>query len=127
MYPSDVRSVPLAPAEERVLRKLLDGGPCSVAAVKPRPVAARLLELGLVMELPRARGRKVAQLELSDDGFATYRSFELVSQLAVEPRMQALPYLGDYTRLVAVGRTFYGAFSSSNLPDSASFPNGVVK
>ena len=68
VYPSDVRSVPLAPAEERVLRKLLDTGPCNAAAVKPRPLATRLLELGLVVELPPARGRKAAQLDLSEDG-----------------------------------------------------------
>jgi len=36
------------------------------------------------------------------------------------------PYIGDYVDLIAVGRTFYGIFSASNLPDLNNFPQGVT-
>jgi hypothetical protein len=36
------------------------------------------------------------------------------------------PYIGDYTDLIAVGRTFYGIFSASNVPNLANFPEGVT-
>lgn len=67
VYPSDVRSVPLAPAEERVLRKLLEG-PSSVGAAKARVVATRLVELGLVAELPRPRKTAEPRIELTEAG-----------------------------------------------------------
>jgi hypothetical protein len=36
------------------------------------------------------------------------------------------PYLGDYDHLVAVGREFFGVFSTGNTPDNSHFPNGVT-
>ena len=36
------------------------------------------------------------------------------------------PYLGDYADLTAVGTSFYGIFSSGNVPNNANFPNGVT-
>ena len=36
------------------------------------------------------------------------------------------PYIGDYTDLMAVGKTFYGVFSSGNVPNNANFPRGVT-
>jgi len=35
------------------------------------------------------------------------------------------PYLGDYIDLLALGRTFFGIFSASNIPDMTNFPKGV--
>lgn len=35
------------------------------------------------------------------------------------------PYIGDYDHITAVGKDFYGIFSTSNIPDAANFPNGV--
>ena len=35
------------------------------------------------------------------------------------------PYLGDWARIVAVGRTFSGVFCANNTPDPANFPQGV--
>jgi hypothetical protein len=35
------------------------------------------------------------------------------------------PYLGDYIRLMAVGKDFYGIFSANNTPKMENFPNGV--
>ena len=42
------------------------------------------------------------------------------------PRGKNLPYLGDYIRLLTVGKDFYGVFSGSNHPDPANFPLGVT-
>jgi hypothetical protein len=36
------------------------------------------------------------------------------------------PYIGDYVDLVTVGRSFYGVFSASNVPDLNNFPQGVT-
>jgi hypothetical protein len=36
------------------------------------------------------------------------------------------PYLGDYAHLMAVGKDFYGVFSSSNQPDKLNFPQDVI-
>jgi hypothetical protein len=38
------------------------------------------------------------------------------------PFPQSFNYLGDYAHLQAVGKDFYGVFSSSNQPDPANFP-----
>ncbi|HSJ75936.1 MAG TPA: hypothetical protein VK899_07135, partial [Gemmatimonadales bacterium] len=42
------------------------------------------------------------------------------------PGVQFQPYLGDYDFLTAVGKSFYGVFSTANNPDPASFPAGVI-
>jgi hypothetical protein len=34
--------------------------------------------------------------------------------------------IGDYSGLVAVGKSFYGIFSGNNTPDNANFPSGVT-
>ena len=36
------------------------------------------------------------------------------------------PYLGDYMGMMAVGKDFFGAFSTNNTPDLSNFPNGVT-
>ena len=41
------------------------------------------------------------------------------------PLTEGQPYLGDWARVVAVGRTFYGVFCANNTPDPANFPQGV--
>jgi len=50
----------------------------------------------------------------------------LATAPADSPTPQFLPYLGDYTGLVAVGGEFRGVFSASNTPDRSAFPQGVV-
>ena len=35
------------------------------------------------------------------------------------------PYIGDYADVVSVGKSFFGVFSASNVPDLANFPSGV--
>jgi hypothetical protein len=49
----------------------------------------------------------------------------LASVPADTPSAQGLPYLGDYIRVLAVGRDFYGIFCAANRPDRNNFPQGV--
>lgn len=70
--------------------------------------------------------RWVTRLQLTDDAFATARTIVLASVPASIPIAYLFPYIGDYMQLVAVGTTFYGAFSASNVPHREHFPNGVI-
>jgi hypothetical protein len=36
-----------------------------------------------------------------------------------------VPYIGDYIRLLAVRKDFYGVFSGNNAPVPANFPSGI--
>ncbi|SOB85844.1 hypothetical protein [Streptomyces sp. 1331.2] len=66
-------------------------------------------------------------LELTGDGFATVESHVLHQAPGdVPPAGRQLPYLGDYIRMVAVGKDFYGIFAGNNTPDRANFPVGVT-
>jgi hypothetical protein len=42
------------------------------------------------------------------------------------PKVEQLPYLGDYLGLVAVKDEFRGVFSAANTPDPHHFPHGVL-
>jgi len=64
-------------------------------------------------------------LRRSSNG-TTWLDLLLATTPADRPLKTFDPYLGDYDHLVAVGKTFYGIFSASNIPDRANFPNGVV-
>lgn len=68
----------------------------------------------------------VTEIVRTSDAFASDGS---VTRLHIAPfsapKRIGLPYLGDYIRLLAVGDTFFGVFSGSNVPDLAHFPNGV--
>jgi len=66
------------------------------------------------------------RFERSKDGFTTDSALVLSTAPANTPAPQFLPYLGDYTGLVAVGAEFRGVFSANNTPDSSDFPIGVV-
>jgi hypothetical protein len=70
--------------------------------------------------------RWVMHFERSTDGFATDSDLVLATVPASTPAPQFLPYLGDYTGVVAVGAEFRGVFSANNTPDSTDFPQGVV-
>jgi len=39
---------------------------------------------------------------------------------------QFWPYIGDYADLMAVGKSFYGVFSSGNVPNNNNFPQGIT-
>ncbi len=70
--------------------------------------------------------RWVTTLEVSPDAWGTVASAVLHTADAGTPARAFFPYLGDYVRLLTLGRDFYGVFSGSNLPDPASFPSGVT-
>jgi hypothetical protein len=68
----------------------------------------------------------VTQLELTDDAWATpAENLVLHRAPSAVPARTFLPFLGDYVRLLAVDRDFYGVFCGNNAPDLADFPNGV--
>jgi len=49
----------------------------------------------------------------------------LANVSATNPLKIFNPYIGDYDHMVAVGKNFYGIFSTSNVPNPANFPSGV--
>ena len=68
----------------------------------------------------------VTRLEVTSDAFATPAETHVLHRApSTTPSRQFFPYLGDYVRLLAVGRNFYGIFSGSNVPDLAHFPSGI--
>jgi hypothetical protein len=72
-------------------------------------------------------GRWITQLEVTSDAWAsTPVTTVLHSAPSATPARSFLPYIGDYIRLLAVGRDFYGVFSGNNTPDAANFPSGVM-
>ncbi|MDQ0585507.1 hypothetical protein [Streptomyces rishiriensis] len=73
------------------------------------------------------QGQWVTTLELTGDGWQTPAERHVLHQAPADvPRARFLPYLGDYIRLLSVGRDFYGVFSGNNTPDPADFPEGVT-
>jgi hypothetical protein len=69
----------------------------------------------------------VTQLELTSNAWGTPAETHVLHRApANTPGRAFLPYLGDYIRLLAVGRDFYGVFSGNNTPDTANFPSGVT-
>ncbi|GAB7185036.1 hypothetical protein ATKI12_4867 [Kitasatospora sp. Ki12] len=82
--------------------------------------------VGLVYQ-QLAHGQWSTVLELSDDGFQTVESHVLHQAPGDVPRAGGqLPYLGDYIRMITVGKDFYGIFCGNNTPDRANFPVGVT-
>ncbi|MEU6865610.1 hypothetical protein ABZ924_20505 [Streptomyces sp. NPDC046876] len=71
-------------------------------------------------------GQWMTVLELTADGWQTPAERHLLHQASASvPVARFVPYIGDYIRLLAVGRDFYGVFSGNNTPDPANFPEGV--
>jgi hypothetical protein len=71
--------------------------------------------------------RWVTQLETTTNGFASApTSMVLHTAPATTPARQFFPYLGDYVRVIAVGKDLYGVFSGNNTPDTANFPSSIV-
>ena len=73
-----------------------------------------------------ATSRWENRFERSKNGFTTDSLIVLSTGPADAPTPQFLPYLGDYTGLLAVGAEFRGVFSANNTPDRSDFPQGVV-
>jgi hypothetical protein len=72
-----------------------------------------------------ASNRWVTNFRQSTDG-TSWDDIVLATVPANQPLARGLPYLGDYLHVLAVGRDFYGVFSTANTPDLANFPSGVV-
>ncbi|MEU6592017.1 hypothetical protein ABZ923_22785 [Streptomyces sp. NPDC046881] len=73
------------------------------------------------------QGQWVTSLELTSDDWGTTPERHVLHQAPANvPAARFLPYLGDYMRLLTVGRDFYGVFSGNNTPDLANFPEGVT-
>src|SRR5262249_41534810 len=82
--------------------------------------------LGLVYQ--RFTGNQwVTTLELTANVWGSAAETHVLHQApSGTPGRSFLPYIGDYIRLLAVGRQFYGVFSGNNTPDMANFPSGVT-
>ncbi|MGW2377943.1 MULTISPECIES: hypothetical protein [Kitasatospora] len=83
--------------------------------------------VGLVYQ-QLAENQWTTTLELTSDGFKTMESHVLHQAPGNVPKAPPghLPYLGDYIRMLAVGKDFYGVFVGNNTPDNANFPVGVT-
>lgn len=68
--------------------------------------------------------RWVTRLKRTTDG-VNWDDLILANVSATVPPKVFDPYIGDYDHLVAVGKDFYGIFSTSNVPNLANFPAGV--
>lgn len=77
------------------------------------------------LEGERPIQRWVTRLYVSPNSFSSSRQYVLATAPTAVPNPQFQPYLGDYLELRSLGTTFYGVFSSSNVPDPSHFPNGV--
>lgn len=81
----------------------------------------------LYQELTTDTDEWVTSLEVTKDAFETDPETHVLHRApSSTPSRSFLPYLGDYIRLLSVGRNFYGIFSGSNVPDTAHFPSGVT-
>jgi hypothetical protein len=68
----------------------------------------------------------VTRLEVTSDAWATAaETHDLHRAPSGTPARSFFPYLGDYAKLLSVGRNFYGIFSGSNAPNPANFPSGI--
>jgi hypothetical protein len=71
-----------------------------------------------------AANRWVTHFRRSSNG-VSWNDLVLATVPANAPPARGLPYLGDYIRVQAVGRDFYGVFCANNTPNLANFPSGV--
>jgi hypothetical protein len=73
-----------------------------------------------------ATARWETHLQRSANIGVTWTDLILARPLANSPTAVFLPYMGDYLHLQAVGKDWYGVFSTSNKADAANFPQGVT-
>lgn len=69
--------------------------------------------------------RWVTRVKRTKDG-TNWDDLILANVSATTPPKIFDPYIGDYDHMVAVGKDFYGIFSTSNVPNLVNFPAGVV-
>jgi hypothetical protein len=68
--------------------------------------------------------RWVTRVKRTTDG-TNWDDLILANVSATTPPKIFDPYIGDYDHITAVGKDFYGIFSTSNVPNPVNFPNGV--
>jgi hypothetical protein len=68
--------------------------------------------------------RWVTRVKRTTDG-TNWDDLILANVPATIPAKIFDPYIGDYDHILAVGKDFYGIFSTCNIPNLANFPNGV--
>jgi hypothetical protein len=117
------------------LRSSVDGGQNWSPDVRTVPVAKNpsiaINTLGMVgFVYQQVVGANwVSVLEKSDNGFtASFSSHILATTPTNTPAPAPLygTYLGDYIKLQAIGKDFYGTFCAGNAPIAANFPSGVT-
>jgi hypothetical protein len=120
------------------LRESVDGGKTwstdkrTIVKAKNPGVAINLLgEVGFLYQQvtgPDASARWQTIYEHSATDFASYDSHTLADVPATTPTPSTsmATYIGDYVKLLAVGKNFYGVFSANNTPTMANFPSGVT-
>ena len=85
-------------------------------------------KLGLLYQQLTGAGASqqwVTRFETTTNG-SSWTGLTLAQTPATTPPKQFDPYLGDYEHLMAVGKSFYGIFSASNIPRKTNFPCGVT-
>jgi hypothetical protein len=68
-------------------------------------------------------------LEIGENGFASGFSTHVLANTPTDsptPASLYATYLGDYIKLLATGRDFYGIFCAGNAPVKTNFPSGVI-
>jgi hypothetical protein len=82
--------------------------------------------VGLMYQLFNSNKWETHFRRTTDDSGTNWDDLTLSVTPADTPIMTFPPYLGDWARVVAVDRSFYGVFCANNTPDPANFPNGVA-
>jgi len=98
-----------------------------INALNPALAVNSAGKLGFLYQQLKGTGaaqRWITQVEIDTDG-ASRRTFVLAKVPTNLSDYVFDPYLGDYEHLMAVGKDFYGVFSTNNTPKMANFPNGV--
>ena len=144
VHPNNSRTVYLAWADVRTttgytlhVRRSTDGGKTwsssdlrTIARAKnPGLAVNRNGKVGFLYQKVTGSGasqRWVTQIDRATDGVNFTSSLVLANVPANDPPVQFQPFIGDYLRLLAVGKDFYGIFSAGNTPDAANFPSGIT-
>ena len=75
---------------------------------------------------PGTGNRWRTHLERSTDNFTTVQDLILADVPDSKGTYAGSNPIGDYDNVIALGKDFYGDFSSFNTADNANFPNGVT-
>jgi hypothetical protein len=82
-------------------------------------------EVGLMCQVVNGNRWETHLRRTLDATGTNWSDVTLANTPADAPTAVFQPYLGDFARVVAVERTFFGVFAAANNPDPANFPNGI--